>query len=84
MMQELYKPELSNYNEELNRAFDILLHIQKNSLTPNTISRATSVLQRKLQCGYNRAAKLMTDMEERFWISAPNEIGERKLIRKDI
>ena len=41
---------------------------------------STSLLQRKLQIGYNRAARIMDQLEESGYISAANHVGKRKLI----
>ena len=41
---------------------------------------STSLLQRKLQIGYNRAARIMDQLEESGYISAANHVGKEKLI----
>jgi len=49
----------------------------------NIISRegkaSTSLLQRKLQIGYNRAARIMDQLEEQGYISAANHVGKREI-----
>ena len=39
-----------------------------------------SYVQRKLQIGYNRAARIIEGMEERGIVSAPNNQGKRELL----
>ena len=39
-----------------------------------------SYVQRKLQIGYNRAARIIEEMEERGIVSAPNNQGKRELL----
>ena len=41
---------------------------------------STSYIQRKLQIGYNRAARLIEQMEEEGIISAPNHAGKREVL----
>ena len=40
---------------------------------------STSLLQRKLQIGYNRAARIMDQLEENDYISAANHVGKREI-----
>ncbi len=40
---------------------------------------STSLLQRKLQIGYNRAARIMDQLEESGFISAANHVGKREV-----
>ncbi len=40
---------------------------------------STSLLQRKLQIGYNRAARIMDQLEESGYISAANHVGKREI-----
>ena len=41
---------------------------------------STSYVQRRLQIGYNRAARLIEQMEEEGVISAPNHAGKRDVL----
>lgn len=41
---------------------------------------STSYIQRRLQIGYNRAARLIEQMEEEGMISGPNHVGRREVL----
>ena len=41
---------------------------------------STSFLQRKLQIGYNRAARIIDMMEEKGVVSKANHVGKREVI----
>ena len=42
---------------------------------------STSFLQRKLQIGYNRAARIIDMMEENKEVSKPNHVGKREILK---
>ena len=44
---------------------------------------STSYIQRKLQIGYNRAARIIEEMEEKGIISKPNSQGKRDIIGQE-
>jgi S-DNA-T family DNA segregation ATPase FtsK/SpoIIIE len=44
----------------------------------------TSYLQRRFEIGYNKAAKLIERMEKEGVISAPNHVGKREVLARDI
>ena len=44
---------------------------------------STSYVQRKLQIGYNRAARIIEEMEEQGIISGPNTQGKREVLTRD-
>jgi S-DNA-T family DNA segregation ATPase FtsK/SpoIIIE len=44
---------------------------------------STSYIQRRLQIGYNRAARIIEQMEEEGVISAPNHSGKREVLAGD-
>ncbi len=41
---------------------------------------STSYIQRKLQIGYNRAARIMDEMEEQGVVSSANHVGKREIL----
>jgi S-DNA-T family DNA segregation ATPase FtsK/SpoIIIE len=55
----------------LAEAIDVVRRDQKTSI---------SYLQRKLKVGYNRAARLIEEMEEKGIISVADHTGKRELI----
>ncbi|MCP1336523.1 DNA translocase FtsK [Futiania mangrovi] len=44
---------------------------------------STSYLQRRLQIGYNRAARIVEEMEEQGIIGRPNHVGRREILVRD-
>ena len=42
---------------------------------------STSFLQRKLQIGYNRAARIIDMMEENGEVSKANHVGKREVLK---
>ncbi len=65
---------ISNNNDDLySKAVDIVIKQQKVS---------TSYIQRYLQIGYNRAARIVEKMEEDGIISAANNAGKRHVLKK--
>ena len=66
---------VSNNNDELyNKAIDIVIKQQKVS---------TSFIQRYLQIGYNRAARIVEKMEEDGIISEASHAGKRHVLKKE-
>ena len=65
---------ISSNNDELyTKAVDIVIKQQKVS---------TSYVQRYLQIGYNRAARILEKMEEDGIISEANNAGKRHVLKK--
>jgi len=63
---------LDNEKDELyNQAVDIIKSEGKAS---------TSFLQRKLQIGYNRAARIMETMEKEGIVGQANHVGKREIL----
>ena len=79
--EEITKDDTDN---ELNN--NILNDDDKDALFAQSIEiikkegkASTSLLQRKLQIGYNRAARIMDQLEENDYISAANHVGKREI-----
>ena len=64
-------PSDDNTDELYNQALDIIKTEGKAS---------TSFLQRKLQIGYNRAARIIDMMEEKGIVSKANHVGKREVL----
>lgn len=58
-------------DEMYKKALEIIINDKKCSI---------SYIQRKLQIGYNRAARIVEEMEEKGVISAPNHAGKREIL----
>lgn len=58
-------------DEMYRKAVEIVLNDKKCSI---------SYIQRKLQIGYNRAARIVEEMEEKGIVSAPNHTGKREIL----
>ncbi len=61
----------SGGDEMYRKAVEIVVNDKKCSI---------SYLQRKLQIGYNRAARIVEEMEEKGVVSAPNHTGKREIL----
>ena len=66
--------ENKNVDELYEKAVDIVLEQQKVS---------TSFIQRYLQIGYNRAARIVEKMEEEGYITEASNSGKRSVIKKN-
>lgn len=65
----------SSGDELYDKAVDIVLRERKAS---------TSFIQRHLQIGYNRAARLMEQMEKEGVVGAPNHVGKREILGRSL
>ena len=63
---------LENIDELYNTALEIVKSERKAS---------TSFLQRKLQIGYNRAARIVDQMEANGEVSQANHVGKREVLK---
>ena len=66
---------INNSEEESDELYSQALNIIKNEG-----KASTSFLQRKLQIGYNRAARIIDMMEERGVVSKANHVGKREVL----
>ena len=62
-------------NDQLDELYNTALEIVKSER-----KASTSFLQRKLQIGYNRAARIIDKMEERGIVSKANHVGKREVL----
>jgi S-DNA-T family DNA segregation ATPase FtsK/SpoIIIE len=53
---------------------------QAVDIVRNEKKASTSYIQRRLQIGYNRAARIMDQMEAEGLVSAPNHVGKREIL----
>jgi len=69
-----FKFENTDVDELYSKAVNIVITQQKVS---------TSFIQRYLQIGYNRAARMVEKMEEEGIISEANNAGKRHVLKKN-
>lgn len=80
MSGEQHLQELPDRHAELLRVFGFL--VEKRSLSSSDdMTGCTSFIQRKLQCGYNRAANLLAELVTLGWITDADRNGARCLLR---
>ena len=65
-----------NDNENLDELYNTALEIIKSEK-----KASTSFLQRKLQIGYNRAARIIDQMEANGEVSPANHVGKREVLK---
>ncbi len=72
--------------ENLENNSDLISETEKDELFQECLEiikregkASTSLLQRKLQIGYNRAARIMDQLEEQDYISQANHVGKREI-----
>ena len=65
----------SNANEDVDELYSKALEIIRSEG-----KASTSFLQRKLQIGYNRAARIIDIMEEKGIVSKANHVGKREVL----
>ena len=56
------------------------LHNKAVDLIKSEGKASTSFLQRKLQIGYNRAARIMETMEKEGIVGQANHVGKREIL----
>ena len=65
-----------NGDDQLDDLYETALQIVKSER-----KASTSLLQRKLQIGYNRAARIIDMMEEKGIVSKANHVGKREVLK---
>ncbi len=92
IVKSLQKQGRPEYDEEILKedaeddAFSIMSDGDQDSLFKDCLEiikkegkASTSLLQRKLQIGYNRAARIMDQLEEYGYIGSANHVGKREI-----
>ena len=69
------RSDIDKSNEHIDELYETALEIVKSER-----KASTSFLQRKLQIGYNRAARIIDMMEERGIVSKANHVGKREVL----
>ena len=73
---EKERDNVSNDNENLDELYNTALEIVRSER-----KASTSFLQRKLQIGYNRAARIVDQMEANGVVSPANHVGKREVLK---
>ncbi len=83
-----YVEEILEFSEEVNNNLDNSEMNDKDELYQSALKlvksegkASTSFLQRKLQIGYNRAARIIDMMEENGEVSKANHVGKREILK---
>ena len=74
---------INNKNDSTEISDDIEideLYSQALEIIKSEGKASTSFLQRKLQIGYNRAARIIDMMEEKGVVSKANHVGKREVL----
>ena len=74
-MNEGNETENLSLTDGKDELFEIALKIIKTEK-----KASTSFLQRKLQIGYNRAARIIEQMEDKGIVSKANHVGKREVL----
>ncbi len=83
-----YVDEILNYADEKEIGQNLSDNENQDELYENALEliksegkASTSFLQRKLQIGYNRAARIIDMMETRGVVSKANHVGKREVLK---
>ena len=83
-----YVDEILQYSEKSENESDNLQVNEKDELYQSAVElvknegkASTSFLQRKLQIGYNRSARIIDIMEENGLVSKANHVGKREILK---
>ena len=80
-MEEITSQETTeNYSTHGNEGDGDELFNQAVEIIKTEGKASTSFLQRKLQIGYNRAARIIDMMEEKGIVSKANHVGKREVL----
>jgi S-DNA-T family DNA segregation ATPase FtsK/SpoIIIE len=71
-------------NDDIGKSSEESLYDQAVAIVCRDRKASTSYIQRRLQIGYNRAARLIDKMEEEGVISGANHVGKREVLARDI
>ena len=78
-MEEITAQE-SNETTSISDGDEDELYSQAVEIIKSEGKASTSFLQRKLQIGYNRAARIVDMMEEKGIVSKANHVGKREVL----
>jgi len=79
-IDEITVDEKNNSSESVPESETDELYNQALNLIKSEGKASTSFLQRKLQIGYNRAARIIDMMEEKGLVSKANHVGKREVL----
>ena len=79
-IEEITLSEKSDFDTEENDENNDVLYNQAVEIIKSEGKASTSFLQRKLQIGYNRAARIIDTMEEKGIVSKANHVGKREVL----
>ena len=79
-IEEITLSEKSDFATEENDENNDVLYNQAIEIIKSEGKASTSFLQRKLQIGYNRAARIIDTMEEKGIVSKANHVGKREVL----
>ena len=79
-IDEITKNDRNDYGESISDSEADELYNQALAIIKTEGKASTSFLQRKLQIGYNRAARIIDMMEEKGVVSKANHVGKREVL----
>ena len=81
-IDEITSNEQNVSGDQVNEGEEDELYNQALEIIKQEGKASTSFLQRKLQIGYNRAARIIDMMEEKGIVSKANHVGKREVLQK--
>ena len=79
-IEEIVKKRSENSDDISDNSDEDEMYQTAVKLIKDEKKASTSFLQRKLQIGYNRAARIIDKMEENGLISKANHVGKREVL----